>query len=65
MLSKEDIEKLSNAKGAKKIAVENFLSSLYGDKLEAYANLESDAKSYKWNAATKNAIRKGIQQFFK
>lgn len=60
------IIKLSEGKGVKSIAVINFLSSL-GDLTlqEALANLNLDANLYKWNAATVNAIRKGILDLVK
>jgi len=60
------IVKLSEGKGVKSIAVINFLSSL-GDltRQEALANLNLDANLYKWNAATVNAIRKGILDLVK
>lgn len=47
-------------KGCKRIAVENFLMSVGKSRVEALMNLEMDAASYRWNAATVNAIRKGI-----
>lgn len=51
----------ANKNEAKKIAVENFLGTL-GDLTthEAIANLNMDAKLYKWNAATVKAILDGI-----
>ena len=61
MLTKEQIDKLASGKGVRRIAVENFLGSLGGsDRMGASMNLHADAKCYKWNAATVNAIRKGI-----
>ncbi len=60
MLSTKQIEKLASKTGVKKIAVENFLSSLSGNKGNDYANMQMDARLYKWNTATINAIRKGI-----
>lgn len=55
------IQVLATKKNVNQIAVENFLSSLDG-LLASHAgmNLSLDARSYKWNAATVNAIRKGI-----
>jgi len=63
MESREDIiSKLAGRKNVKKIAVENFLISLHGlNKDEAIANLEYDAKLYKWNSDTVKAIRDGIK----
>ena len=59
-LTKEQIEKLAARKGVKRIAVENSLMSLSGNKAHDYANIEVDARLYKWNAATLNAILKGV-----
>ncbi len=60
-LTNEQIEQLASRTGAKRIAVENFLMSLYGvTKDEALGNLSLDARSYKWNAQTVKAIRNGI-----
>ena len=65
MISRERISKLAARKGVKAIAVENFLSTLQGmTSHDANANLAADARSYKWNAATVNAIRKGIDECF-
>jgi len=51
--------------GIKRIAVENFLSSLSGMSVtDAFANLRSDARSYGWNAATVNAIAEGISKHY-
>lgn len=62
MLTDEQIEELANREGVRKIAVENFLTSLGGlTKGEALANLKMDAKLYKWNSATQKAIRDGIK----
>jgi hypothetical protein len=61
MLTKEQIDALASGKGVKRIAVENFLGSLgCSDKMGASMNLHADAKCYGWNAATVNAIRRGI-----
>ena len=66
MLTSIQIEKFASAKDANKKAVENFLITLNGSTMQdALANLDSDAKSYKWKAPTKNAIRKGILAHFK
>lgn len=61
------IEALSNKRGAKKIAVQNFLWTVGNNECReyAYANLEQDARLYKWNAATQAAIRTGISEHFK
>lgn len=66
MLSSIDIDKLASRKGVKSIAVQNFLGSLNGGSAsDAYSNLQMDARLYKWNAATQNAIRKGIALHYK
>ena len=60
-LSSESIEKFASRKGALRVAVENFLGTLDGMTWgEATANLEYDARSYEWNAATVRAIQAGI-----
>ena len=41
---------------AKKIAVENFTMGYDTMSMEAYLNLEMDARMYKWNTHTVNAI---------
>jgi len=65
-LTNEEIGKLAAPKAVRKIAVENFLGSLYEP--AGYAgsirNLYEDARVYKWNEATVNAIRKGINLAF-
>lgn len=48
------------SKEVRTIAVENFLISLSGNRMADEMNLEMDAASYKWNAATIQAIRNGI-----
>ena len=67
MLSQERINTLATKKGVKEIAVKNFLGSVDAnpDAMCALLNLESDAASYRWNAATVNAIRQGITEHFK
>jgi len=55
------IELMATRKGVRKIAVENFLGSLDGlQGWEIIANLKNDARLYKWNATTVNAIKAGI-----
>jgi hypothetical protein len=67
-LTSAQIEKLASRKGVRRIAVENFLMSCpleTGlDMTYAYGNLEMDAASYKWNAATVKAISQGIALAF-
>jgi hypothetical protein len=61
-LTREEIAKLANRKGVKKIAVENFLSSMGNvDSWVALQNLEYDTHLYKWNKATVRAIHRGIE----
>ena len=71
-LTPEELNKLATRKGAKEIAVKNFLSSCpiddsppYGAKGNAGSNLSSDARAYKWNAATQKAIRDGLKLMFR
>jgi hypothetical protein len=47
---------------ARKIAVENFLISMSGDRSENQSNLELDTNLYHWNADTVNAITEGIYE---
>ena len=47
------------------VAVDNFLASLEGLTVsEAFANLRADARSYRWSAATVDAIARGISKRF-
>jgi len=66
MISTEQIEKLASRKNVKRIAVENFLISIgdlsYSD---AMSNLNMDARLYKWNSPTRNAIQKGLDINFR
>lgn len=60
-LTGQEIESLSTRKGVKAIAVQNFLGTLNDSTArEAYHNLQADARSYRWNAATIKAIEAGI-----
>ena len=63
-LTTEQIEKLASANNVKRIAVENYLSSLTGNYMNDNINLDTDARLYKWNTPTINAIRKGIKIFY-
>lgn len=67
MLSNERINQLSEKKNVKKIAVQNFLWTLSSDIPMEYTleNLNMDARLYKWNTATVNAIKTGIKEFYK
>ena len=62
----EYIQKQSNKKGVKKIAVENFLMSLDKDYSiqDTKSNLFLDGSSYKWNSKTIETIYKGIDKFY-
>lgn len=65
-LSDATIVQLAAKEGVRSFAVENFLKTLGSlTHEEALANLDIDAKLYKWNAPTVNAIRKGINLAFK
>lgn len=59
-LTLQEIEGLASRKGARRIAVENFLASMGADGADAYNNLTYDAIVYRWNPATRKAIRNGI-----
>jgi hypothetical protein len=61
-ITKEIIERvLSRYKKAKRIAVENFLSTSEGLRWEDQeANLEMDAALYRWKSDTIKAIRTGL-----
>ena len=60
-LTLEQVQKLAERKGAKKIAVENFLLTSAGwTYSDCIANLDLDARLFKWNAATVKAIRDGL-----
>jgi hypothetical protein len=69
MLTPSQIQELANRQGVRRIAVENSLSTLGHEgaagKRGALRNLSQDARDYRWNAATQNAIRRGIALFFK
>jgi len=46
---------------ARRIAVENFIMSSVGNRYDyQLANLEIDAELYRWNEATRQAIRTGL-----
>ena len=67
-ISIAEIENLASGKNVRKIAVENFLISLpiedENAEWNAYMNLNMDARLYKWNIATKKAIKNGIRKTF-
>ena len=60
-------ELASSSPKINKIAVENFLGTIKQTKRldHALINLDADARSYKWNLSTKNAIRIGIIEHFR
>ena len=62
ILTNEQIDKLASRKGVRKVAVENFLGTLYENcnRSEQMANMYQDAAVYRWNGATVNALRAGI-----
>lgn len=61
-LTGAEVEKFASLPKVKRIAVENFLSSLKGmSQYEAEMNLAMDAKSYKWSRETVKAIKDGIK----
>lgn len=60
-LSIEEIEQFAKREGVKEVAVFNFLSSCEGEYVHAIANMRMDARVYKWNAATCEAIEAGLR----
>jgi hypothetical protein len=66
-LNFEEIDTLASRKGVRRVAVVNFLSTLghAGSKSGELYNLSMDAGLYKWNSATQNAIRRGIEISYK
>jgi hypothetical protein len=66
-LTDKEIEELASRRGVKRIAVENFLSTLgsTGSKLNEIRNLYMDAGSYRWNTETQVAILEGIELVYK
>lgn len=67
MISAVEIDALASRPGVRRLAVENFLSTLDhpGARLgDALANLVADAQAYRWDAATVEAIRDGIHRHF-
>ena len=61
-LTTEEITILANRSSVRKIAVENFLSTLTNNPSQeaAIQNLRYDARIYKWNESTVQAILDGI-----
>lgn len=66
-LNLTQIQELAARAGVKRIAVENFLSSLDPSltQEEQVANAMMDARSYRWNHETTGAIREGIALAYK
>lgn len=61
----DSILALSKRPGVRPSAVINFLSTLRGNKVDAVQNLKLDARLYRWNDATVEAIKEGIEEHFK
>lgn len=59
-LTATEIKKFASRKGVKSESVANYLASMGGDFYAAKANLDQDARSYRWNAATIKAIQAGM-----
>ena len=60
-LTIDGIQRLANRKGVRKIAVENFLSTMGEDYNIAINNAYLDAKLYRWDSETLQAILEGIE----
>ena len=60
-LTSEEIESLASRAKVRRTAVENFLSTMGTNAMNAYNNADLDRDSYKWNAPTFGAIMKGIE----
>jgi hypothetical protein len=62
-LTSEEINKLANRVGVRKIPAENFLMSITNNinKQAAFINLVGGAKLYNWNQETIQAIADGIK----
>jgi len=60
-LTLKEIEKFSSRKGARKIAVENFLATMEPGYVVAAMNYRADARAYRWGRATCKAIEGGIK----
>lgn len=66
-LTNREIEKLASRRGARRLAVENFLGTAdptirLGNHL---TNLDMDTRLYRWNSTTKRAITAGIKKMYK
>ena len=60
-LTLQEIKQLASRPGARRIAVENFLTTMGDDKEVAIVNWALDSKSYGWNDVTRGAIIAGIK----
>jgi hypothetical protein len=60
-LTGQEISRLADRKGAKKVAVENFLMSMGKDPIVARLNAHWDKKLYNWDKATFKAILDGME----
>ena len=65
-LSASVIDSLASRPGVRRIAVENFLGSAPANltRAESAANMRYDARLYRWNEATQEAILTGLQQMY-
>lgn len=61
-LTNEEIGELANMPKVRKIAVENFLSTMGTDYFTALSNWKLDARLYHWNRETIRAIYDGIRK---
>jgi len=62
-LTAQEVEGFASWPGVSRMAVENFLMTVFcsGETVgEALGNLANDAQAYKWNAETIKAIGSGI-----
>lgn len=59
-LTIDEIRQYADRQGVRRNAVVNFLATMGNDPNAAEANLEMDAKSYRWEVATVRAISDGI-----
>lgn len=65
MLNVKRILELAGRPNVRKTAVQNFLGTLGEmNRNEALANLNQDARSYRWDAQTVSTIREGISEHF-
>lgn len=60
-LTDAEIHHFAGRADVRRIAVENYLSTLSGDRFADSANLHADTIAYRWNAQTVKAIADGIK----